>query len=149
MSRPCPQWSEEAPMTHATFQTGDITAIIGDNSAHGEHRAGYNGIWSLTRKAESTNLSVPTVAGLTFEHIFDGDKRDADGSRKIFFEPRIAPMTLHQRSATEVELHQEPTPTFHLESRTSFRLVAPHYIDMTFRFKPTHHAFAYDYIGLF
>src|SRR5262245_29028588 len=132
--------SEEAPMTHATFQTGDITAIIGDNSAHGEHRAGYNGVWSLTHKSESTNLFVPTVAGLNFEHIFDGDKRDAGGSRKIFFEPRNVPMAFHQRSDTEADLHQEPTPTFHLESWTSFRLVAPHYVDMSFRFKPTQHA---------
>jgi hypothetical protein len=136
-------------MTHATFHAGEITAIIGDNAADGEHRAGYNGVWSLTHKAESANLFVPTVAGLNFEHIFDGDKRDADGSRKVFFEPRHAPMNFKKISDTEAELYQGPTPTFHLESWTTFKLVAPHYLDMAFRFKPTQHVFAHGYIGLF
>jgi hypothetical protein len=136
-------------MAHGTFKIGDITAVIGDNAAAGEHRAGYNGVWRLTHRSEAASLFVPAVAGLNFEHIFDGDKRDADGSRKIFFEPRTAPMTFKQLSEVEAELHQAPTPTFHLESRTGFRLSAPHYIDMTFRCKPTQHAFAHGYIGLF
>lgn len=136
-------------MAHDTFKAGDITAIIGDNTAAGEHRAGYNGVWSLTHKTEPTNLFVPIVAGLNFEHIFDGDKRDTDGSRKIFFEPRNHPMTFKKVSDVEAELAQEATPTFHLESWTRFRLVEPHYIDMTFRCRPTQHAFAHGYIGLF
>ncbi len=136
-------------MAHATFTAGDLTAVIGDNAAAGEHRAGYNGLWSLTHKSEPANLFVPAVAGLNFEHIFDGDKRDTDGSRKIFFEPRNAPMTFRQLSATEAELHQPPTPTFHLESWTRFTLVAPHYVDFAFRCRPTQHVFAHGYIGLF
>jgi hypothetical protein len=136
-------------MTHDTFRVGDITAIIGDNSADGDHRAGYNGVWSLTHKHEPSNLFVPTVAGLNFEHIFDCDKRDADNSRKIFFEPRYAPMTFKKLSDTAAELVQPPTPTFHLESRTRFQLVAPHYVDMEFRCTPTQHVFAHGYIGLF
>jgi hypothetical protein len=136
-------------MAHDTFRVGDLTAVIGDNAAAGQHRAGYNGVWSLTHRTEPANLFVPGVAGLNFEHIFDGDKRDADGGRKIFFEPRNAPMTFRKLSETEAELHQPPTPTFHLESWTRFRLVAPHYVDMAFRCKPTQHAFAHVYIGLF
>ncbi len=138
-------------MGHDTFQAGDITAVIGDNSAHEKHRAGYNGVWSLTHRTQSENLFVPTVAGLNFEHIFDGDKADSGegNGRKIFFEPRYAPMTFKKLSATEAELHQPPTPTFHVESWTRFAVVAPHYIDMSFRFKPTQHAFNYGYIGLF
>jgi hypothetical protein len=136
-------------MTHGTFTVGDITAVIGDNSAAGAHRAGYNGVWKLTHKTEPANLFVPAVAGLNFEHIFDGDKRDSDGTRKVFFEPRHAPMTFKKLSAVEAELHQPPTPTFHLESRTRFKLSAPHYIDMTFRCTPTQHVFAHGYIGLF
>lgn len=31
-------------MAHDTFRAGDLTAIIGDNSAHEQHRAGYNGL---------------------------------------------------------------------------------------------------------
>jgi hypothetical protein len=136
-------------MAHDTYHLGDLTATIGDNSAHGDHRAGYNGVWSLTHTSESANLFVPTVAGLNFEHIFDGDKRDADGSRKIFFEPRTAPMTFKRMSDRKAELLQPPTPTFHLESRTTIELVAPHFIDMEFRCTPTQHAFAHGYIGLF
>jgi hypothetical protein len=34
-------------MSHGTLHCGDLTLVIGDNSAHGDHRAGYNGIWSL------------------------------------------------------------------------------------------------------
>lgn len=137
-------------MAHDTFRAGDLTAVIGDNTAAGEHRAGYNGVWSLVHRSEPAKLFVPTVAGLNFEHIFDGDKRDADGSHgKVFFEPRHAPMTFKKISDAEAELHQPPTPTFHLESWTRFTLLAPHYLDMTFRCEPTQHAFAHGYIGLF
>lgn len=136
-------------MPFDTFQAGDLTAVIGDNGAEGRHRAGYNGLWSLTHRTEATNLFVPEVAGLNFEHIFDGDKFDKDNSRRIFFEPRNAPMNFRRISRTEAELHQPPTPTFHLESWTRFALSAPHYVDMHFRCRPTQHAFAHGYIGLF
>jgi hypothetical protein len=137
-------------MAQDTFKAGDLTAIIGDNSAHEAHRPGYNGVWSLVHRSEPANLFVPTVAGLNLEHIFDGDKCDgSETSRKIFFEPRHAPMTFKKLSDVEAELHQPPTPTFHLESWTRFTLAAPHYIDMTFRCMPAQHAFANGYIGLF
>lgn len=132
-----------------TFEAGDLTAVIGDNAASGKHRAGYNGIWSLVHKNEPENLFVPEVAGMNFEHIFDGDKQDEDDSRKVFFEPRHAPMTFKKLSNTAAELHQPPTPAFHLESWTRFELVPPHYLDMTFRCVPTQHCFAFGYIGLF
>jgi hypothetical protein len=64
---------------------------------------------------------VPEVAGLNFEHIFDGDKRDDGDSRKIFFEPRNTPMTFEKLSDTAAELHQQATPTFHLEIRSCRR----------------------------
>jgi len=136
-------------MAHDTFQAGDLTAIIGDNAAHGAHRAGYNGLWSLTHRHEAENLFVPAVAGLNFEHIFDGDKRDTDGTRKIFFEPRNAPMTFKKLSGAAAELHQPATPTFHLESWTRFEVSPPHYLDMHFRCLPRQHAFAHGYLGLF
>lgn len=136
-------------MAHATFRLGDLTAIIGDNSAADGHRGGYNGLWSLTHRTESTNLFVPAVAGLNLEHIFDGDKHDSDDSGTIFFEPRHAPMTFRKLSDVEAELHQPPTPTFHLESWTRFKLVAPHYVDFHFRFMARQHAFTHGYIGLF
>ena len=136
-------------MAHDTFRAGDLTAVIGDNAAEGTHRAGYNGVWSLVHKTEPTNLFVPAVAGLNFEHIFDGDKHDTDRSQKIFFEPRHAPMTFKKLSDASAELYQPPTPTFYLESWTTFQLVAPHYLDMAFRCRATQHVFAHGYIGLF
>ncbi len=134
---------------HETLRAGDITAVVGDNTAAGGHRAGYNGLWSLTHRAEPANLFVRTVAGLNLEHIFDGDRMDMGNARTIFFEPRHARMNLRRLSESACELHQPPTPTFHLESWTRFTLVAPHYVDMAFRFRATQHVFNHGYIGLF
>ncbi len=133
-------------MAHDTFQVGDLAAVIGDNAAHEKHRAGYNGLWSLRHRTCKRSLFVPGIAGLNLEHIFNGDPV---GPREVYFEPRHAPMTFRRLSESEAELHQPPTPTFHLESWTRFRLVAPHYIDMTFTCMPHQHAFPRGWIGLF
>src|SRR5262249_38264790 len=136
-------------MASDTFSAGDLTAVIGDNSSEGMHRAGDNGLWSLTHKSEKTNLFVPTVAGLNFEHVFGGETLDAKGERKFFCEPRSAPLEFGKGSAREAELPQSPTPTFRLESWTTFKLVEPHYVDFAFRCRPTQHVFRRGYIGLF
>lgn len=133
-------------MGHASFNAGELTAVIGDNEAEGEHRAGYNGVWSLKHASSSRSLFVPAYAGLNHEHIFNGE---ADEDSKSFFEPRVAPMTFRKLSDTEAELHQPPTPTFHLESWTRFKLVEPHYLDMTYRCVAHQHVFHRNYIGLF
>jgi hypothetical protein len=134
-------------MPHHTFKTGDLTAVIGDNSSDDQHRAGYNGLWSLRHSGTGRDLFVPGIAGLNFEHIFSGVHEDGDS--KVFFEPRNAPMTFKRLSDSAAELHQAPTPVHHLESWTTFELVAPHYIDMTFRCRATQHSFDHGYIGLF
>jgi hypothetical protein len=138
-------------MAHDTFQVGDLTAVIGDNEAYGEHGAGLNGIHRLVHRTEPAPLFVPTAGGFNLEHIFDGDQelREVSGSYPIFFEPRKAPMSFKRLSESEGELYQPPTPRFKLESWTRFRLVAPHFIDVSFRCKPTQHVFRHDYIGLF
>jgi len=133
-------------MARETFQVGDLTAVIGDNEGYEGHRAGYNGVHRLTHRSNPPSLF--TVAGLNHEHIFDGD-RELRGDSKVFFEPRNAPMTFTKVSDSEAELHQPPTPTFHLENWTRFKLVAPHYIDITYRCKPHQHVFTNGYIGLF
>lgn len=133
-------------MISSTFQLGDLRAIIGDNSAEGQHRAGYNGVWSLSHKAETDNLFVPAVAGLNLEHIFDGH---TGTTRELLFEPRNASMEFAKLSDSGAELHQPPTPFFGLESWTRFTLRAPHYIDFHFRCRATKHAFMGGYIGLF
>lgn len=136
-------------MASEKFTVGDLTAIVGDNAAAGEHRAGYNGLWSLTHRAEKTNLFVPSIAGFNLEHIFDGETLDPPGQTKIFFEPRNSPMRLRKLSDHEAELHQPPTPTFHLESWTRFTFAEPDAIDVTFRCMAHQHAFRRGYIGLF
>ena len=118
---------------HATFKFGDLTAVIGDNSADREHRAGYNGVWSLRHKAGTRSVFVPALTGLNLEHIVNGEHLE-DG--KVFFEPRNAPMSFRQLSDSEAELHQPPTPVFHVESWTRFHLVPPHNLDMHFRCVP-------------
>jgi hypothetical protein len=133
-------------MARETFQVGDLTAVIGDNEGYANHRAGYNGVHRLTHRTNPKSLF--TVTGLNLEHIFDGD-HELRGDNTVFFEPRNAPMTFTKISESEAVLHQPPTPTFHLESWTRFKLVAPHYIDMTFRCKPHQHVFTNGYIGLF
>jgi hypothetical protein len=136
-------------MPSDTFTLGDLTAIIGDNDAKGEHRAGYNGLWSLANKTDSANAFVPTVAGMNFEHIFDGETLDAGNSSDIFFEPRRAKMTFKKVNATTAELRQEATPTFKLESTTRFTMREPDAIDFHFKFRATQHVFKRGYLGLF
>jgi hypothetical protein len=137
-------------MAHETFRIGDLTAVIGDNEAYDDRREGYSGIHRLVH-GSLPERSLFGIAGLNFEHIFDGvqDQRNLSGDRKIFFEPRNHPMTLRRMGDDEAELHQTPTPTYHLESWSRFKLVAPHYIDFTFRCKAHQHVFQNDYIGLF
>ena len=136
----------DAPPGHATLQAGDLTAVVGDNSEEGEHRAGYNGVWSLRHSASTRSLFVPAVAGLNLEHIVSGEHLE-DG--RIFFEPRHAPMTFKQIGESEAELHQPPTPTFHVESWTRFSLAPPHYLDMSFRCVPHKPVFPRGYLALF
>jgi hypothetical protein len=132
-------------MAYDTFKVGELTATIGDNQGLGLHRPGYNGVWSL-RYGESRSLFVPDYAGLDFEFIFNGNP---DVDERSVYEPRASAMTFHRISETEAELYQPPTPTFHLESWTRFKLVPPWYLDMGFRCVAHQHVFYRDYIGLF
>jgi hypothetical protein len=133
-------------MGHATFKAGDLTAVIGDNAAEGEHRAGYNGVWSLTHAVGTRSVFVPAYAGLNLEHVFDGEH---DQPADVFFEPRRAAMTFTRVSDTQAELHQPATPTFHVESWTRFTLAPPHYLDVDFRCVPAQHVFRHGYMGVF
>lgn len=133
-------------MNNATFEVGDLIAIIGNNEAEGQHRSGYNGIFQLSHRTEPENLFVPAVAGMNLEHIFDGHTAT---TRELLFEPRNAPMEFRKLSETEAELHQPPTPHFGLESWTRFTLQAPHYIDFNFRGVAHKNVFIGGYIGLF
>ncbi|MCB1229853.1 MAG: hypothetical protein KDN19_06285 [Verrucomicrobiae bacterium] len=135
-------------MAHDTFEVGDLTAVIGDNASDeiSSHRAGYNGLWSLTHRAGDRSFFVPGIAGLNLEHIISGD---GEADRDVFFEPRRSPMTFTRPDENVAELYQPPTHTTYLESWTRFELVAPHYVDLSFRCRATQHVFTHDYIGLF
>lgn len=116
------------PQTVVVFEKGDLKVTIVNNMSYGpDHRAGYNGITDLLHPAQDSMPFVPSFAGFNLEHIFGGD------SLKQLFEPRSHPMVLSQSSEDEVSLYQAPTPLSGLESLTTFKLVEPHYIDITFR----------------
>jgi hypothetical protein len=53
-------------MAHGTFQVGNLTAVIGDNEAHDQHAAGYNGIHQLIHRDEPTSLSCPPLLASTW-----------------------------------------------------------------------------------
>lgn len=110
------------------LQSEELTATFVNNVAYGaNHRAGYNGISELFHNSQDSNIFVPFYAGFNLEHIFDGD------SLHQLFEPRKHPMTLYRISANEVALYQSATPISKVESLTKFKVVAPHYIDITFK----------------
>jgi hypothetical protein len=130
---------------HMTLQSGDLKAIfIDNNELPPDHKAGYNGIAQLFHEAQRSGIFVPSYAGFNLEHIFGGD------SLIEFFEPRKHRMTLYQKSATEVCLYQSPTPLSGVESLTTFKLVEPHYIDVTFQcLWQSNEFFKHDYAGFF
>jgi len=110
------------------LSAGELTALFIDNYAFGDtHRAGYNGIAELKHTDLDSNLFVPDYAGFNLEHIFSRD------SLADLFEPRRNPLSVKLISKSEVLLHQPETPISHVESWTTFKMVAPHYIDITFR----------------
>jgi hypothetical protein len=131
---------------HVRMQRGPVTIVVVDNAAMPpHHRAGYNGIASLTHEDRKENLFVPSYAGLNLEHIHDGTAV----SRERLFEPRGAPMRLRRIDEHTVELHQPPTPTWALESCTRFHLLEDGAVEMTFECIPRKPVFSQGYIGLF
>jgi hypothetical protein len=132
-------------MASGEFHVGELRVVVGDNGADGEHRAGYNGVWSLKSRHESRNLFVPAVSGLNLEHIYDG--HDADPA--VRYEPRQAEMRFTKVDDATAQLHQPATPRFGLESMTTFRLREPCYVDMRFECMAHRDAFHHGYIGLF
>ena len=121
-------------MAQETLSTSQLTAVFGDNEAgtgpHAHHRAGYNGLWSLTSVHARENCFVPSVAGLNLEHLMDDLFMSEEGGE--IFEPRQHPMTLSRLSDNAVQLTQEASPLTGVASTTTFTAVEPHCIDMTF-----------------
>jgi hypothetical protein len=131
---------------HVELQGGDLTAVIGDNTAFQEHRAGYNGVWSLKHREAEKSIFVPGIAGLNLEHILTGAKLSDTAT---FFEPRNSPMELKVLNENSVELFQPATFASKVESRTRFTLKSPHYLDMEFTCIPRSDIFSEGYLALF
>lgn len=121
-------------MNCVELKTNELSVVIGNNEA-GEgalasHRAGYNGIWSLTSAHHAENCFVPAYAGLNLEHCMDDLFMTDEGVDN--FEPRHAPMTLRRLSGSAASLYQAPTPLTGVESETVFEVKEPHTIDVRF-----------------
>ena len=113
------------------LERGDIRAVIVNNEPVNDkflpgHRGGYSGIASLTHRKRDKNLFVPLYAGLNFEHIHDGTVKP----REILFEPRQAPMQTRWIDKYTVELYQQPTPHWKLESWLRYQLLEDGIIEM-------------------
>ncbi len=133
-------------MRSVELKTREIQCVVGDNSEQDEHRAGYNGAWSLTSVHEPVNLYVPAYGGLNLEHIFDGSS--IHGEHQRYFEPRNHPMEL-ERDGEGVVLYQSPTPYTGVESWTTFRVEEPNRVRFRFRARPSKVDFKFGYVGFF
>lgn len=130
------------------LRIGDVCATVADNSAHPEkagHRAGYNGLASLSSSAQPRNIFVPDYAGMNLELYFDGVTAD----RPTLFEPRSAAMHLRKTGDNGVELHQPPTPHWQVESWTTFTLRELNSVDFHFTAVPRASTFQQGWMGIF
>lgn len=131
----------------ATFEASQLRCVVGNNKPWGEHRAGYNGVFQLVTPGETESAFVPLYAGVNLEHFFDARPRPKDDT--VFFEPRRFPMTLYRAGEHAVELHQDPTPVFGVESWTRFSVSEPYYLNVEFRVVPRRAVFQGGFMGVF
>lgn len=95
------------------------------------HLAGYNGFWELSSIHQKNNLFAHPYSGMNYEFLFDGL---LDGAlRPHNFEPRRTTTELKLLDINKVELYQPPSYYRGLESRWTFTLQEPHYIDLEFK----------------
>lgn len=129
------------------FKAGRLECVIGNNRALGEHRAKYNGIFSIKSTDQADTPFVPSYAGWNLENFYDARPRHEDNN--IFFEPRVAELRYKRINATTAELYQPATPYFGVESWTTFEVKEPYYIDFTFRCIPHKADLKGGFLGIF
>ena len=131
---------------HVELQNRSFTCILGDNAEHEDHRAGYNGVWSLVPEGMMSSLFVPGIAGLNLEHYFDAWR---DGDRSVLFDPRVSPMKLERPRRNRVRLIQAATEIWGVESVTDLTVRQPDVIDLDFRCIPRKDVFHNGMLGVF
>ncbi|MFC2087735.1 hypothetical protein ACFLSA_06210 [Bacteroidota bacterium] len=130
-----------------TLKKGDLQVSIKNNEhLYNPFRKrdllGLNGIIDLSHPAERVSPISHTCINL--EHIFAGDRL------LDLFEPRTHYMSLLKGKDDEWQLYQSPTPISQVETLTSFKLTAPHYIDIKVKCMIHSDDFiTHDYLGLF
>jgi hypothetical protein len=120
----------KAGMDYAEFSVSRLTCIIGNNASLGEHKARYNGVFSMSSPDQSETPYVPFYAGINLENFFDQRPRHEDGD--VFFEPRAQHIDFKKVNDTTADLYQPPTPYFGIESKIRFELKEPYYIDVDY-----------------
>jgi hypothetical protein len=107
----------------------ELSVVVGDNSAHEQHLAGYNGIWHLSSVHDDRPLFLPPYCGMNFEYI-------SPITAGNYTEPKDFPVALLvDEPGVAVTLHQQPTPSHKVESWMSYRVAGPCHLDWTFRYK--------------
>jgi len=147
-----PARPEHLEVGRTELRSDDLRALIVDNGAHrleegSEHRAGYSGVAELYHGGSPWNLFVPAYSGLNFEHIWSGASSSYPWD---IFEPRKSPMALRRLSERRVELRQERTQNWPLESVLTYEIAGADALDFTLRCTPRADAWKkHGYIGLF
>ena len=98
---------EKESKPYIILRRADIQVVIinnqaMDNSLLTDHKAGYNGLASLTHTERKENIFITNYAGLNFEHIHDGTNQKRD----FLLEPRNAPIQISQIDEYKVKKSQ-------------------------------------------
>jgi len=123
----------------------ELTIEFADNAETPDRRAGMNGA-VIRHRLDTEPLFAPGLAGLNFEHVFDGQQDE----RELHFEPRRAPCELQPLAdGSGVTLIWPPTPQWGLAARIVLHAVEPDMIDAEYAFTPIRPSAKGDLLGVF